>query len=213
VETLFDDFANSFDAKLAMLDYRAPSLIAQAVAQRVGEARRALAVLDAGCGTGLCGPLLAPYARRLEGVDLSERMLAKAQARQVYDALAKAELTAFLEAAAAGACDLVVSADTLCYFGDLRCVVLAAAKALRPQGWLIFTVEASAGPAGAAFQLNPNGRYSHRESYLRAVLADAGLAVDGLERVHLRMENLKPVEGWLVSCRKPPSGEGMSHGR
>ena len=41
-------------------------------------AGKALDVLDAGCGTGLCGPLLAPYARRLAGVDLSGGMLAQA---------------------------------------------------------------------------------------------------------------------------------------
>ena len=53
-------------------------------------------MLDAGCGTGLCGPLIAPYARRLVGVDLSERMLAQARARDVYDELVKGELTAYL---------------------------------------------------------------------------------------------------------------------
>ena len=37
-------------------------------------------MLDAGCGTGLCGPLLKPFAGRLDGVDLSPRMLAKAAA-------------------------------------------------------------------------------------------------------------------------------------
>ena len=29
-------------------------------------------MLDAGCGTGLCAPLLRPYASRLTGVDLSK---------------------------------------------------------------------------------------------------------------------------------------------
>ena len=32
-------------------------------------------ILDAGCGTGLCGPLLRPLAARLVGVDLSEKMV------------------------------------------------------------------------------------------------------------------------------------------
>ena len=36
------------------------------------ERAKQLDVLDAGCGTGLCGPLLAPYARRLVGVDSPE---------------------------------------------------------------------------------------------------------------------------------------------
>ena len=43
-------------------------------------ARRGERVLDAGCGTGLCGPLLRPYAKRLVGVDLSSGMLERARA-------------------------------------------------------------------------------------------------------------------------------------
>ena len=50
---------------------------------RLADARlspaKALDILDAGCGTGLCGPLLAPYARRLVGVDLSDGMLKHAR--------------------------------------------------------------------------------------------------------------------------------------
>ena len=201
VQKVFDGFANSFDAKLAQLDYRAPELIAQAVAPLAGEPRRALVVLDAGCGTGLCGPLLAPYARRLDGVDLSPQMLAKARLRQVYDELACAELTAFIEGAAPASYDLIVSADTLCYFGDLRAVARAAARALARGGWLVFTVETATSAGDAGFRLNPHGRYSHREAYLREVLAAAGLEIGGFEPVQLRTENVKPVEGWVVSCR------------
>ena len=51
------------------------------------EPSKRLDVLDAGCGTGLCGPLVAPYARRLAGVDLSEGMLAHAKEKNVYDEL------------------------------------------------------------------------------------------------------------------------------
>lgn len=208
VEKVFDGFADSFDAKLAHLHYRAPELIAQTVAGLLGAPRGELDVLDAGCGTGLCGPLLAPYARRLEGVDLSERMLARARLRQVYDVLAKAELTAFIEGAAPASWDLVISADTLCYFGDLRAVVKATAQALRPGGWLVFTVEALDAPQDAkedskegGFHLHHHGRYSHREGYLREVLADAGMTVGAVAAAHLRIEGGKPVNGWIVSAR------------
>ena len=52
-----------------------------------------LDVLDAGCGTGLCGVLVAPFARRLVGVDLSDGMLAHAGDKNIYHALIRAELT------------------------------------------------------------------------------------------------------------------------
>ena len=71
-------------------------------------------MLDAGCGTGLCGPLVAPYARRLTGVDLSAGMLAQAKEKNVYDELFKVELTEYLRDHTE-AFDLIVSADTLVY--------------------------------------------------------------------------------------------------
>ena len=127
IEKTFDSFAASFDAKLAKLSYRAPALVAEMLADSDVEASKSLDVLDAGCGTGLCGPLIAPYARRLVGVDLSARMLAQARARNVYDELVKRELTAYLRDST-GAFDVIVSADTLVYFGPLEDVVAAVSE-------------------------------------------------------------------------------------
>ncbi len=140
VETTFDSFAASFDSKLAKLLYRAPALVAGMLAESGVAGSKSLEVLDIGCGTGLCGPLIAPHARRLVGVDLSARMLAQARARNVYDELVKEELTAYLRDLSE-AFDVIVSADTLVYFGPLTGVVEASARALRPGGRLIFTVE------------------------------------------------------------------------
>ncbi|WP_204319811.1 class I SAM-dependent DNA methyltransferase, partial [Klebsiella pneumoniae] len=67
VANLFDAFAATFDHKLARLDYRAPELVAEAVAASQEAGTTGLAILDAGCGTGLCGPSLRPFADRLIG--------------------------------------------------------------------------------------------------------------------------------------------------
>src|SRR4029078_9307415 len=96
IETTFDSFAATFDSKLAQLSYRAPALVTETLKQRGVTPSKTLDILDAGCGTGLCGALIAPYARRLVGVDLSERMLAEARNRNVYDELLKGELSAYL---------------------------------------------------------------------------------------------------------------------
>src|SRR6185312_30612 len=61
IEKTFDSFAASFDSKLAKLSYRAPALVGEMLAQSGIQASKSLDVLDAGCGTGLCGPLFAPY--------------------------------------------------------------------------------------------------------------------------------------------------------
>ncbi len=199
IEKTFDGFAESFDEKLASLDYRAPALAGEAVVRALGEPRGDLAVLDAGCGTGLCGPMLRPYAARLTGMDLSAAMLAKAEARGGYDALEKAELTAYL-VERPDAFDLAACADTLCYFGSLDAVTAGFAKALRPGGLLVFTVEKE--PGDAPFRLHPHGRYSHHADHVRATLAAAGFGEAAIEEHVLRQEMGEPVAGLLVTARK-----------
>ncbi|WP_132142801.1 tetratricopeptide repeat protein [Luteibacter rhizovicinus] len=200
VRDVFDGFAESFDEQLLKnLDYRAPQLLADALAPRLSAPSRMLDVLDAGCGTGLCAPLLRPYARRLVGVDLSGGMVEKARRRGGYDALVVGELTAYLEDRP-DAFDLVVSADTLVYFGALGTVAIAAHRALRRGGWLAFTVEALDGEDDRV-ELGVSGRYRHSAWHVRLALAGAGFAEVHLASDTLRKEGGQPVHGWVVLAR------------
>ena len=199
IEQTFDSFAGSFEAKLAKLLYRAPAMVAAMLAGENVEAAKRLDVLDAGCGTGLCGPLIAPYARRLVGVDLSARMLAQAQAKNVYDELVKCELTAYLRDSP-GAFDAIVSADTLVYFGPLHDVAAASACALRPGGRLIFTVEEKVGAASdEGYSISAHGRYSHTRQYVERVLMESNLRPE-IVTTQLRLEAGEPVPGLLVGA-------------
>jgi predicted TPR repeat methyltransferase len=202
VESTFDHFADSFDAKLDKLGYRAPELVAEALTRAYGGPEKGLVALDAGCGTGLCGPLIARHVHRLVGVDLSSGMVAKARSRDVYDELTKAELTAWLHDHTFSY-DLIVSADTLCYFGSLTAPFVAAYGALKAEGLLIFTVEKAVDETGGCgHRIEPHGRYSHAWAYLSQALADARFAVLRMETAVLRMEGGKPVEGVVVTARK-----------
>jgi predicted TPR repeat methyltransferase len=200
VKQVFDEMANSYDAHLVEnLDYRGPSLLIEALSTVLSPAAATLDILDAGCGTGLCGPLLRPYARHLTGVDLAPAMLARAAGRKAYDDLINAELTAFMSRQPA-AYDLICSADTLCYFGALEPVFQAAAKALKPGGLLAFTLE-DAGDRSSGWKLNPHGRYSHSRSYVEGALDRAGLTAHSLSSVVLRNEGKQPVAGNLVVAK------------
>jgi predicted TPR repeat methyltransferase len=201
VERTFDSFAASFEAKLERLSYRAPSLVAAMLHDSGVDPSKQLDVLDAGCGTGLCGTLVVRYARRLVGVDLSEGMLARAKEKQVYDAVVKSELTEYLRRHTE-TFDLIVSADTLVYFGDLKPVLAAAADALRPGGFFIFTLEhAVQGEARAGYRLELHGRYSHTREYVERAILAAGLQ-PSLVTADLRMESGTPVAGLVVRAAK-----------
>jgi predicted TPR repeat methyltransferase len=202
IETTFDSFAASFEAKLARLSYRAPALVATMLEEQGIEPLRRLDVLDAGCGTGLCGALIAPFARRLVGVDLSEGMLAHAKEKNVYHALIKAELSTYLRENSK-TFDLIVSADTLVYFGDLKDVIAGLAGALRAKGMAVFTLEhATADAADAGFRLELHGRYSHARAYVEQLLTAAGLQ-STIIQAELRMEAGAPVEGLVICATKP----------
>ena len=201
VERTFDSFAASFESKLERLSYRAPALVAAMLKDSDLEPSKRLDLLDAGCGTGLCGPLVAPYARRLIGVDLSEGMLAHAKEKKVYDVLMKAELTEYLRDNREGF-DVIVSADTLVYFGDMDGVLGAAARALRPNGLLVFTLEhAVRGEADVDYRLELHGRYSHSRAYAEHVLALSGLQ-PAIAHAELRMEAGAPVAGLVIRATK-----------
>lgn len=204
VRAEFDDFAASFDEVLGRLGYRAPALVKAELDRLYGGTPAALDVLDAGCGTGLCGPLLRESAKRLVGVDLSPAMVELARKRAVYDSLIVAELVATLREHPA-CFDAIVSADTLVYFGELGEAMQAAARALRPAGRLIFTVEALASAdAPAGYRINPHGRYSHTREYLVRVLTEAGFSEPSLTEVTLRKEATDWVAGYLIGVRASP---------
>lgn len=208
VRATFDDFAESFDRNLEDLGYRAPQLLVAAVTQAGCLPRQPLEVLDIGCGTGLCGPLLRPLSRRLVGVDLSPNMLSKAAARAVYDQLNCAELTQWL-AACGQQFDLALAADVLCYFGDL-CAAFGRVRAvLVPGGCFACSLEVLPAPepleskSVEPYRLQPHGRYQHTREYVEAMLVVAGLQVVTLTQGTLRHERQEPVSGLLVVARRP----------
>jgi predicted TPR repeat methyltransferase len=100
-----------------------------------------------------------------------------------------------------GRFDLLVCADTLCYFDDLQEFAVAAAAALRPGGSLFFTVEGALDSGGLPFHLQPSGRYLHARHYVLDVIAGVGLRALGIEGHSLRQEAGVPVAGWVLGAQ------------
>ncbi len=192
VRHLFDSYAGHFDDHLVnKLEYRGPQIIMGALAPWLhGRESGDLDVLDLGCGTGLCGVVLRPFSRRLDGVDLSGRMLAKAARREVYDLLRQEELVAYMDGCDQGY-DLVVAGDVFVYVGDLSPVFASVKRLLRSGGGFSFTVERH---EGVGFELGDASRYTHSSLYLEQLAAMHGFEVLSLEEVSTRCEALKPVD-------------------
>lgn len=201
VRDLFDGFAERFDSDLAGgLGYRTPELLATAVREAAGGGALSGVPrgLDLGCGTGLSGVALAPLVRRLEGLDLSPRMLEQARRRGVYAALHEGDLLRWLPGHP-GAFDLIAAADVLNYLGDLRPALAAIAGAVRPGGLAAFSLEV--GDGGAPFALGTTMRYRHDPSQTVGLAAEAFEVLAQREAI-LRQERGVPVAGALMVLRR-----------
>ena len=152
-------------------------------------------MLDLGCGTGLVADALRGRYESMLGVDLSPRMVEKARARRLYEAVEAAELSAFLDTRTAASADLVIAADVFVYVGDLGGVFAQAARVLAPGGRFAFSVEG--GGPGEGFRLDSTSRYSHSDAYVRALSAGQGLAVTHDSPETIRAERGVPAGGRL----------------
>ena len=113
---LYDEWADSYDQHLDELDYAFPSNAANALITALGNDVDVadLKVLDAGCGTGLVGAILASEhgAKHIHGMDISPGMLNIAQKTAAYEDLSEADLTKRIERDD-GTYDAVICVGTL----------------------------------------------------------------------------------------------------
>ncbi len=196
IEQTFDAFANSFENVLGRLKYCGPQLVQDYLATLTIDAS-SLDVLDLGCGTGLVGEKLKPYACSLVGVDLSQAMLEQASAKQLYRQLHKADIKDFLQATREQY-DLIACMDTFVYLGRLDEVVALIHEKLNTGGLLLFSTEKLVGTADLPYKLNISGRYSHHPDYLTALLRDTGFKLQLIRDVPIRTESGCQIEGQFV---------------
>lgn len=79
----YDGWAESYDADMQQIGYVHPAAVSAYTARYVTDTGDA--ILDAGCGTGTVGNILAIAGfRNLIGLDMSEGMLARARSRNIY---------------------------------------------------------------------------------------------------------------------------------
>lgn len=187
--------------------YFAPALVADALRAHAPDG--GLDILDIGCGTGLVGAGVRAFARRLDGVDLSQAMLEKARGKSIYDRLEQGDIVTFLSALKNGY-DAILAAAVLIHFGDLGTMFKAAAASLRENGLFVFTLFAndddhSDFAVAASDKLAQSGCYAHSAAYIERLARECGFSVQALERiVHEHDQDGNPVPGLLAVLRDVP---------
>jgi len=198
---LFDQYAACYDTALTeRLRYRGPTILREAVKSALHGLQRPVrfeALLDLGCGTGLAGGAFRRFTAQLVGVDLSPAMVARAQAKNLYDRLLVGNFASFLtdEIENGAKYDLVLAADVFVYANDLTKIIADIARVLAPAGIFAFTVETY---SGAGVELLPTLRFAYGEPHLREAVAASGLKLLKLEKTAIRTEKAAPVQALVL---------------
>ena len=209
VAALFDGYSDRFDTALVEdLGYCVPERLTALLVDVAGVEAHFAKVIDLGCGTGLFGERIRLKTSWLDGYDLSQGMLAKAEEKGVYDHLGQADIgpgfnpDGFDNGIKA---DLVAASDVFAYFGDLDGVISIASGLVRTGGLIAFSCEA--GEDEADWLLQTSLRYCHGAGYLRALMERHDLAIEKLEREPIRRDGNDTIMGYLVIARKQENAD------
>lgn len=199
VQELFDGYAETFDDQLIeKLQYKTPWLIGDMV-KKHADATQKYKILDLGCGTGLAGIYLTDLSDNMVGVDLSEKMLKKAEERNIYDELVVSGIDQYFETHDFQP-DIVVSADVFVYIGDLTSIFLAVSHSIKDDGLFVFSTEDS--PDCNEYELRDSGRFAHNETYIKQLADKHKFSVLENNKMIIRQESNKPINGQLYMLYK-----------
>ena len=197
VSELFDKYADSFDKHLTdTLKYEAPNKLLGLLNLSFNSR---FEILDIGCGTGLMGKLLKPYASKIVGVDLSREMLSRAKLTGAYDKLIPEDILEFLNKCD-DKFDLVVSSDVFIYIGELSNIFMALSGVIKSSGLFCFSVEKN---ETSKFSLSPKTmRYSHSNSYIKKLASLHNFKIETFLEASIRQENHVDVDGYYFLLKK-----------
>lgn len=196
VQRIFDQCAEDFEKVLVKdLAYKTPELLFKLVQPHLDEEMN---ILDLGCGTGLGAQFYRPHAKLLVGIDISTKMLAKAEEKTLYDRLESFDI--LCNWPITNKFDIVYSSDVFVYFGNLTPVLSSITTHLNNNGLLAFSVEKLEGK-NKQYSLYPSGRYAHSQQYLENCIEDCGLQVVDIQEADIRKQSGEEVAGLLVTAK------------
>lgn len=192
IRELFDQYSDTFEQSLVeKLEYRVPELLFDLLDRYDTGTSGYENCVDLGCGTGLAGIIFRPLCNRLTGVDLSEKMVAVAAEKEVYDTLVTADVVQFLLQGNTQY-DLIIAADLLTYMADLEPLFQAVSQKNRPGSLFVFSTEHGEDPG---WQVRLTGRFAHHPDYVAEAIEKCGGKIVCAEEAKLRREGKSWIRG------------------
>ena len=208
VKKRFESLAGVYEKALEKSKYFGVAHMARVFSRHIddGLQHNQFDVLDLGCGTGLCGRNFKPFARRLDGVDLSPRMLDIARNLGIYDQLYSGDVIAYFAQAHPNTYDIATSAGLFVYLNELQVVFNSCFSILRPGGLFVFTIDRH---DGIIADVLPSPRsdlmFTYGKAYVERCLHSAGFRLIALEKIDDRLDwqNQEPVPAFVVLAMRP----------
>lgn len=198
LQHLFDQYSPYYDKHLTeALQYKAHELLLNAIKEESDVETHEWIILDLGCGTGLCGELFKPYAKKLIGIDISEKMIELADEKNIYDALKVTDVEAALDEFKNN--NLIIAGDVFSYVGKMDAIYQKAYDALKPGGLFAFSVEKT---YTEPYELQKTIRYAHSKTYLDSLAKATQFKTLRFDNIILRKQRNQPVEGYLVVLQR-----------
>lgn len=199
LSNLFDQYATYYDKHLTeALQYKAHELLFKAIEEESTAQGPEWTILDLGCGTGLCGKLFKIFAKKLIGIDVSEKMIEAAKEKAIYDELKVEDVETALDEFKEN--DLIIAGDVFSYIGKLDDIYQKAFGALKPGGLFAYTVEKT---HTEPYELQKTIRYAHSKKYLDQLVEASQFESLRFDNIILRKQKNIPVEGYLLILKKP----------
>lgn len=193
VENLFDDLSKDFDLHLEQLGYRTPELLKEMVISLSDESENFDFAIDLGCGTGLSGIQFRQMAKHFTGIDLSQKMVELARAKNIYDELFRGDVCQYLDSSQ-HQYDLFIATDVFIYIGELSEIFRKVRAHAKPGSLFVFSTEVE---SGQGYVLRPSGRYAHSRNYIEVLADKFGFTIASSQTTNLRKEAQQQIIGEL----------------
>jgi len=201
IREVFDQFSDHYEKNLVdKLQYRLPERLLTIVMQDDQKVSFS-SLLDLGCGTGLLGVHFRPIVDKMHGIDLSCKMIEKAELKGIYDRLYNEDINTFLSLGKPDSYDLLIAADVFTYVGELEETFTNCYHASSRNALFCFSVEDLPHPS-SLLRLQKSGRFAHSHQYIERTAVKAGWHIYYSEQLDLRREGNSWIQGRLYKMTK-----------